>query len=135
MDHLTRYQPLPLTERTITNPHALFEALDGHGPYAAQFDLLEYSHEEVCAAFPLGIPGQAPCVALSLPAGQRHQLLHTAHKLSERSAGLLLALLLTNETPTNHRPPRTNTHTTRETHQPALTNTARALPQIHATRH
>ncbi|MCK7627375.1 hypothetical protein MUU72_30500 [Streptomyces sp. RS10V-4] len=105
MSHLARYRPIKLTSRTITNPRALFDALDGHGPYAAQFDLLEYSDHEVCAAFPLGIPGQARSVALSLPTGRRHRLLPAARALSERSAGLLMALMLTGETTTRRPPP------------------------------
>ncbi|UQA90728.1 IclR family transcriptional regulator domain-containing protein [Streptomyces halobius] len=32
MNHLARYRPIKLTDRTITSPRALFEALDGHGP-------------------------------------------------------------------------------------------------------
>ncbi|AJT70108.1 hypothetical protein T261_8516 [Streptomyces lydicus] len=129
MNHLARYRPVKLTDRTITNPRALFEALDGHGPQAAQFDLLEYSHLEVCAAFPLGIPGRAACVALSLPAGQRHRLLPAARALSERSAGLLLTLLLTDEAAAGRRPPPAEEgadHTT-------STWAAHALPRIPAS--
>ncbi|MFF4324494.1 IclR family transcriptional regulator C-terminal domain-containing protein [Streptomyces sp. NPDC001568] len=99
MNHLARYRPVQLTQRTITSPRTLFETLDGHGPHAAQFDLLEYSHREVCAAFPLGIPGRATAVALSLPATEHHRLLSAATALSERCAGLLLTLLLTHDTP------------------------------------
>ncbi|MFE4023946.1 IclR family transcriptional regulator C-terminal domain-containing protein [Streptomyces sp. NPDC059101] len=132
MDHLARYRPIKLTSRTITNPRALFEALDGHGPHAAQFDLLEYSHHEVCAAFPLGIPGQATCVALSLPAKQRHRLLTAARELSERSAGLLMALMLADETAAARRP---RPSTTAEGMPPATAaETRRALPRVHATR-
>ncbi|MEV0375103.1 IclR family transcriptional regulator C-terminal domain-containing protein [Streptomyces sp. NPDC050636] len=130
MNHLARYRPIKLTDRTITNPRALFEALDGHGPQAAQFDLLEYSHLEVCAAFPLGIPGRATCVALSLPAGQRHRLLPAARALSERSAGLLLALLLTDETAAGRRPQPAAAEGADQT---TIAETARALPQIHAS--
>ncbi|MGW1376872.1 IclR family transcriptional regulator domain-containing protein [Streptomyces sp. NPDC002446] len=133
MNHLARYRPIKLTDRTITNPRALFEALDGHGPHAAQFDLLEYSHLEVCAAFPLGIPGRATCVALSLPAGQRHRLLPAARALSERSAGLLLALLLTDEAAAGRRPP-SPAAATEGGDQATLTGTARALPRIPASR-
>ncbi len=132
MDHLARYRPIKLTDRTITNPRALFEALDGHGPHAAQFDLLEYSHHEVCVAFPLGIPGRATCVALSLPAGQRHRLLPTAHALSERSAALLLTLLLT-EDPVTGRQPRATRASPEPCPAPARSE-ARALP-LFATHH
>ncbi|WP_407284785.1 IclR family transcriptional regulator C-terminal domain-containing protein [Streptomyces sp. BP-8] len=132
MDHLARYRPIKLTDRTITNPRALFEALDGHGPHAAQFDLLEYSHHEVCVAFPLGIPGRATCVALSLPAGQRHRLLPTAHALSERSAALLLTLLLT-EDPVTGRQPRATRASPEPDPAPAHSE-ARALP-LFATHH
>ncbi|MEU6215578.1 IclR family transcriptional regulator C-terminal domain-containing protein [Streptomyces sp. NPDC047023] len=94
MDHLSRYEPFALTGRTITDPQQLFAALDGHGPQACQFDLLEYSDREVCAAVPLSLPGRAACIALSLPAHRHPQLLETAHTLSQHSAGILLALLL-----------------------------------------
>ncbi|MEU6055356.1 IclR family transcriptional regulator C-terminal domain-containing protein [Streptomyces xanthochromogenes] len=95
MDHLSRRQPVRLTSRTITDHQALFRTLDGHGPQAAQFDLLEYSPREVCVAVPLAIGGQTACVALSLPSTQKHRLLDAARALSNRSAGLLLSLLLT----------------------------------------
>ncbi|MCX5613512.1 MULTISPECIES: IclR family transcriptional regulator C-terminal domain-containing protein [unclassified Streptomyces] len=108
MEHLTRYQPIPLTGRTITDPRTLFDNLDSHGPNAAQFDLLEYSHQNVCAAFSLTLPGSdATCVALALPTGQHQRLRRTAKALSEASAGLLLARLLT--TTATH---TTNTPTT-----------------------
>ncbi|MER6999335.1 IclR family transcriptional regulator C-terminal domain-containing protein [Streptomyces sp. NPDC000410] len=94
MDHLSRRRAVRLTSRTITDHHALFRALDGPGPQAAQFDLLEYSTSSVCVAVPLGIAGQAGCVALSLPVTQRHRLVEAARILSSRSAGLLLSLLL-----------------------------------------
>ncbi|MGW6563856.1 IclR family transcriptional regulator domain-containing protein [Streptomyces sp. NPDC054975] len=99
MDHLARHPSIPLTDRTITNPRALIETLDGHGPYAAQFDLLEYSRTEVCVAYSLGLPGRATSVALSLPAHQHPRLLTAAHSLSHRATGLLLAQLLTEDTP------------------------------------
>lgn len=99
MDHLTRYPSIPLTDRTITNPRALIETLDGHGPHAAQFDLLEYSRSEVCVAYSLGLPGRATSVALSLPAHQHPRLLTAAHSLSHRATGLLLAQLLNDDTP------------------------------------
>lgn len=95
MDHLARHRPERLTSRTITSPNVLFRALDGHGPHAAQFDLLEYSTNEICVAVPIGIGGEAGCVALSLPVAQRHRLLEAARILSSRSAGLLVSLLLT----------------------------------------
>ncbi|MEW2373409.1 IclR family transcriptional regulator C-terminal domain-containing protein [Streptomyces sp. NPDC006656] len=94
MDHLSRHRPIALTRRTITNGTALFRNLDHHGPYAAQFDILEYSDREVCVAVPLIIDGEVGCVALSLPVAQRHRLLQAAKILSSRSAGLLLSLLL-----------------------------------------
>ncbi|MFI9213952.1 IclR family transcriptional regulator C-terminal domain-containing protein [Streptomyces sp. NPDC053253] len=99
MDHLTRHRPERLTSRTITNHNDLFRALDGHGPHAAQFDLLEYSTKEICVAVPIGIGGEAGCVALSLPIGQRHRLLEAARTLSSRSASLLVSLLLTTNPP------------------------------------
>ncbi|MFF4104341.1 IclR family transcriptional regulator C-terminal domain-containing protein [Streptomyces sp. NPDC001903] len=94
MDHLARYKPRALTGRTITDPRQLFAELDVHGPQAGQFDLLEYSDKEVCAAFPLAMPGRAACIALSLPAHLHPRLLETAHTLSQHSAGIHLALLL-----------------------------------------
>ncbi|MFK0238607.1 IclR family transcriptional regulator domain-containing protein [Streptomyces vinaceus] len=94
MDHLARYKPRALTGRTITDPRQLFAELDVHGPQAGQFDLLEYSDKEVCAAFPLAMPGRAACIALSLPAHLHPRLLETAHTLSQNSAGIHLALLL-----------------------------------------
>ncbi|WP_406187953.1 IclR family transcriptional regulator C-terminal domain-containing protein [Streptomyces sp. NBC_01006] len=94
MDHLARYKPRALTGRTITDPRQLFAELDVHGPHAGQFDLLEYSDKEVCAAFPLAMPGRAACIALSLPAHLHPRLLETAHTLSQNSAGIHLALLL-----------------------------------------
>ncbi|MFB7784072.1 IclR family transcriptional regulator C-terminal domain-containing protein [Streptomyces vinaceus] len=94
MDHLARYKPRALTGRTITDPRQLFAELDIHGPQAGQFDLLEYSDKEVCAAFPLAMPGRAACIALSLPAHLHPRLLDTAHILSQNSAGIHLALLL-----------------------------------------
>lgn len=99
MDHLTRYPSIQLTDRTITNPRALIETLDGHGPHAAQFDLLEYSRTEVCVAYSLGLPGRATSVALSLPAHRHPRLLAAAHSLSRRATGLLLAQLLTEDNP------------------------------------
>ncbi|MFK0223754.1 IclR family transcriptional regulator C-terminal domain-containing protein [Streptomyces vinaceus] len=104
MDHLARYKPRALTGRTITDPRQLFTELDIHGPHAGQFDLLEYSDTEVCAAFPLAMPGRAACIALSLPAHLHPRLLDTAHILSQHSAGIHLALLLAttaDNTPTN----------------------------------
>ncbi|MEE1752860.1 IclR family transcriptional regulator domain-containing protein [Streptomyces sp. SP18CS02] len=95
MEHLARYQPVPLTPRTITSPRLLFDNLDRHGPNALQFDLLEYSERNVCAAFSLTLPGQdSGCVAFALPTGQRHRLIPTAAALSEASTGLLVVRLL-----------------------------------------
>ncbi|MFF4498789.1 IclR family transcriptional regulator domain-containing protein [Streptomyces sp. NPDC001546] len=99
MDHLSRHRPARLTSRTITNHSDLFRALDRRGPHAAQYDLLEYSNAEVCVAVPLGIGGEAGCVALSLPVAQRHRLYEAARILSSRSASLLVSLLLTANPP------------------------------------
>ncbi|MFC7795733.1 IclR family transcriptional regulator domain-containing protein [Streptomyces cinereoruber] len=99
MDHLSRHRPERLTSRTITNHADLFRTLDGHGPHAAQFDLLEYSTKEICVAVPIGIGGEAGCVALSLPVDQRHRLLEAARTLSSRSASLLISLLLSANPP------------------------------------
>ncbi|MEU9196585.1 IclR family transcriptional regulator domain-containing protein [Streptomyces hundungensis] len=123
MDHLARYPSIQLTERTITDPRALLDSLDGHGPYAAQFDLLEYSYREVCVAYSLGLPGRASCVALSLPVRQYPRLLDAARELSERTTGLLLAHLLTDDTPAPHPNPRTEQATWGPSDQ-----AARALP-------
>ncbi|MFD4866869.1 IclR family transcriptional regulator C-terminal domain-containing protein [Streptomyces sp. NPDC058412] len=94
MDHLSRHRPIALTQRTITDGAKLFHNLDGHGPHAAQFDILEYSDGQVCVAVPLVIDGEVGCVALALPVAQRHRLIQAARILSSRSAGLLLSLLL-----------------------------------------
>ncbi|MFJ5097215.1 IclR family transcriptional regulator C-terminal domain-containing protein [Streptomyces sp. NPDC088557] len=93
MDHLARYRPYALTERTITDPAALFRALDGHGPHASQFDVLEYSRREVCVAVPVALEGQPACVALSLPADRSPRLVEAARILSGQSALILLTLL------------------------------------------
>ncbi|MER8232687.1 IclR family transcriptional regulator C-terminal domain-containing protein [Streptomyces sp. NPDC094049] len=93
MDHLARYRPYALTERTITDPAALFRTLDGHGPHASQFDVLEYSRREVCVAVPVPLDGQPACVALSLPADRSPRLVEAARILSGQSALILLTLL------------------------------------------
>ncbi|MGW8725203.1 IclR family transcriptional regulator domain-containing protein [Streptomyces sp. NPDC055808] len=113
MDHLARHPSIPLTERTITSPRALIDSLDGYGPHAAQFDLLEYSRREVCAAYSLGLPGRTSCVALSLPARRSHRLVDAARSLSERATGLLLAHLLTDDSASGA-PPSTLTSTPAE---------------------
>ncbi|MFE5721303.1 IclR family transcriptional regulator domain-containing protein [Streptomyces erythrochromogenes] len=113
MDHLSRRHPVRLTPRTITNHSDLFRTLDGNGPHAAQFDLLEYSEAEVCVAIPLGVGGEAGCVALSLPVSQRHRLIEAARTLSSRSAILLISLLLTAH------PPRLETGRQNAPHQTA----------------
>ncbi|MFD8951951.1 IclR family transcriptional regulator C-terminal domain-containing protein [Streptomyces xanthophaeus] len=117
MEHLTRYPSIPLTERTITSSRALIEALDQPGPHAAQFDLLEYSKHEVCVAYSLGLPGRASSVALSLPARHYPRLITAARSLSQRSTGLLLAHLLTDDNP--------HTNTTWHKEEPT---SRRALP-------
>ncbi len=94
MDHLTRYQQIKLTDHTITTSRELFQALDGGGPHAAQYDYREYSRRNVCVAYSVGTPGRATCVALSLPAGEEHRLRQAARVLRAHSAGLLLSLLL-----------------------------------------
>lgn len=94
MDHLSRRRAVKLTPRTITDPSTLFRSIDHYGPQGIQFDLLEYSGEYVCVAVPLGIGGQAGCVALSLPVGQHHRILEIARVLSDQATGLLLSLLL-----------------------------------------
>ncbi|MFE9481332.1 IclR family transcriptional regulator C-terminal domain-containing protein [Streptomyces spororaveus] len=98
MEHLTRYQPIAYTGRTITDPRTLFDNLDNHGPYAPQFDLLEYSDRNVCAAYSLTVPGSdATCIAAALPTDQHRRLKRTAAALSKASTGLLLAQLLTDD--------------------------------------
>ncbi|MFJ7592988.1 IclR family transcriptional regulator C-terminal domain-containing protein [Streptomyces sp. NPDC097617] len=99
MEHLSRRKAVKLTPRTITDSSALFRSIDHHGPQAVQFDLLEYSGQYVCVAVPLGIGGQAGCVALSLPVAQRHRLLEIARVLSDQATGLLLSLLLASAPP------------------------------------
>ncbi|MGW5346687.1 IclR family transcriptional regulator domain-containing protein [Streptomyces sp. NPDC004050] len=72
MDHLARYKPFALTTQTITDREQLSEALDGHGPQAAQFDLLEYSDREICAAIPLTTPSGAPASPCPCPPTNTH---------------------------------------------------------------
>lgn len=133
MDHLSRRQPKPLTPRTITDHRVLFRALDGHGPRAPQFDILEYSNEEVCVAFHLGVRGQAGCVALSLPVTQRHRLLDAAKILSSRSSSLLLSILLA-ESPPAHEPGRQGDATaSKTTHRTSALTRTHTAPQNPAT--
>ncbi|UUY52338.1 hypothetical protein NRK68_34240 (plasmid) [Streptomyces yangpuensis] len=103
MDHLTRHQQIKLTDHTITTSRELFQALDGGGPHAAQYDYREYSRRNVCVAYSVGTPGRATCVALSLPAGEEHRLRQAARVLRAHSAGLLLSLLLAEQA--GSRPP------------------------------
>jgi hypothetical protein len=97
MEHLSRYPSIQLTHRTITDRQALFERLDVHGPHSAQFDLLEYSDSELCAAYSLGLPRRASSIAISLPLAERKRLIDTAAELSRRATGLLLVHLLTDD--------------------------------------
>ncbi|AZM92783.1 IclR family transcriptional regulator C-terminal domain-containing protein [Streptomyces sp. W1SF4] len=99
MDHLARHPATSLTARTITDPFALFADLDQGGPHGARFSLLEYSVEVVCAAVPLGVPGQVSSLALSLPARQHPRLLTAAQRLPELVPDLLLAALLSSPPP------------------------------------
>ncbi|WP_053687515.1 IclR family transcriptional regulator domain-containing protein [Streptomyces sp. IGB124] len=103
MDHLTRHQQIKLTDHTITTSRELFDALDGGGPRAAQYDYREYSRRNVCVAYSVGTPGKATCVALSLPSGEEHRLRQAARVLRAHSAGLLLSLLLAEQA--GSRPP------------------------------
>ncbi|WP_328741322.1 hypothetical protein OHA91_39415 (plasmid) [Streptomyces erythrochromogenes] len=103
MDHLTRHQQIKLTDHTITTSRELFDALDGGGPHAAQYDYREYSRRNVCVAYSVGTPGKATCVALSLPSGEEHRLRQAARVLRAHSAGLLVSLLLAEQA--SSRPP------------------------------
>ncbi|MEU4731758.1 helix-turn-helix domain-containing protein [Streptomyces sp. NPDC023588] len=94
MDHLTRHPAVTLTDRTITTPRLLFDDLDRHGPYAAQFSRLEYSPGHVCAAMPLGLPGSTAGIALSLPVRDARRLEPAAAVLGKHADGLLLSLML-----------------------------------------
>ena len=94
MEHLSRWRPAPLAERTITDREALFHSLDLYGPQGSHFDLLEYSDTEVCAAISVPLPGQPRCVALSLPFAERHRLVAAAGILNNRDTGLPLTLVL-----------------------------------------
>ncbi|MFB7810774.1 IclR family transcriptional regulator domain-containing protein [Streptomyces virginiae] len=98
-DLLSRRPPVSLTKRTIIDTDILFDTIDRYGPQSAHFDVLEYSDAEVCAAISLPLPGQACSIALSLPAADRGRLIAAAAKLSNRSTGLLLALLLAHQQP------------------------------------
>ncbi|MGW4506893.1 IclR family transcriptional regulator domain-containing protein [Streptomyces sp. NPDC004436] len=93
-DLLSRHQPKPFTSRTITDPARLIDTIDRCGPLSPYFDVLEYSDAEVCAAISLPLPGRACSVALSLPVAAQHRLVDTTKALSDRSIGLLLALVL-----------------------------------------
>ncbi|MEV7442828.1 IclR family transcriptional regulator C-terminal domain-containing protein [Streptomyces sp. NPDC091204] len=93
-DLLSRRPPMALTSRSIVDPDILFDTIDRYGPQGAHFDVLEYSTANVCAAISLPVAGQACCIALALPAAEHGRLLAAADKLSNRSTGLLLALLL-----------------------------------------
>ncbi|WP_329391379.1 hypothetical protein OG625_40325 (plasmid) [Streptomyces sp. NBC_01351] len=126
MDHLARRKAVKLTPRTITDPSTLFQSIDHDGPHAVQFDLLEYSGQYVCVAVPLGLGGQAGCVALSLPVSQRHRLLEIAQVLSDQATGLLLSLLLAS-TPPLVEPGRQGHPDTRP--NPALWTPAPGAPQ------
>ncbi|GAA3386393.1 IclR family transcriptional regulator domain-containing protein [Streptomyces racemochromogenes] len=93
-DLLYRRPPMTLTERSIVDTDVLFDTIDRYGPQGAHFDVLEYSTANVCAGISLPLAGQAWCIALALPAAEHGRLLAAADKLSNRSTGLLLALLL-----------------------------------------
>ncbi|MGK5627858.1 IclR family transcriptional regulator domain-containing protein [Streptomyces sp. URMC 123] len=99
MDHLSRHRIARFTSRTITDYRALFRDIDGRGPHAPQFDLREYSINEVCVAIPLRLGGQAECLALSLPVAQQHRLREAVHTLTGRSTAVLLSLLLAGDPP------------------------------------
>lgn len=105
MDHLSRYRPVRLTSRTITNMGHLFQTIDEHGPRSAQFDWHEYSPREVCVAVPLSV-GPAEALALSLPASQRHRLKKAAQILTDESATVLLSLLLSGNPPVEPNAPQ-----------------------------
>ncbi|MFE5560325.1 IclR family transcriptional regulator C-terminal domain-containing protein [Streptomyces sp. NPDC056544] len=106
-DLLSRHQPKPLTARTITDTVELIDTIDRYGPQSAYFDVFEYSDAEVCVALSLPLANQACSVALSLPVAAHHRLLEAAQTLSDRSTGLLLALVLaTNPTPPPSGPPQ-----------------------------
>ncbi|MER6444455.1 IclR family transcriptional regulator domain-containing protein [Streptomyces venezuelae] len=94
MDHLSRHPAIRLTERTITDPLKLFENLDRGGPHGPQFSVLEYSPQAVCAAVPLGLPGEVCGIALSLPVQQYPRLLMAARRLPGLAPALLLASLI-----------------------------------------
>ncbi|MFI1458892.1 IclR family transcriptional regulator domain-containing protein [Streptomyces roseus] len=130
MDHLARYKPRALTGRTITDPGRLFTELDVHGPHAGQFDLLEYSDKEVCAAFPLAMPGRAACITLSLPANLHPRLLNTAHTLSQHSAGIHLAPPRSHRRHPPHQPTRLNQASKEQSRpRPAMTTGRRYWAQ------
>ena len=102
-DLLSRHRPKPLTSRTITDAGRLIDTIDRYGPQSAYFDVLEYSDAEVCAAISLPLAHRACSVALSLPVAAHHRLVEAAKALSDRSTGLLLALVLATD-PTNSPP-------------------------------
>ncbi|MGA5424473.1 IclR family transcriptional regulator domain-containing protein [Streptomyces lavendulocolor] len=115
-EHLSQFRPMSLTARTITDPEKLFRKVDRYGPTGSHFDLKEYSESEVCAAIAMPLAGAPRTIALSLPADQQHRLREAAQTLSDRSAGLLLALL-TAITPTSPRQPQPADPSPSGTHQ------------------
>lgn len=105
-DLLSRHRPKPLTRRTITDTGQLIDTIDHYGPQSPYFDVLEYSDAEVCVAISLPLAGHACSVALSLPVATHHRLLDAAKSLSDRSTGLLLALVLATNPTTSATDPR-----------------------------
>lgn len=127
-DLLSRHRPKPLTSRTITDTGRLIDTIDRYGPQSPYFDVLEYSDAEVCVAISLPLASQACSVALSLPVTAHHRLVDAAKALSDRSTGLLLALILaTNPTDTQATQPAPTTD--REPTQPSRLWTPARGPQ------
>lgn len=93
-EHLSRRPSIPLTSRTITDHLKLFSDLDRYGPQGTHFDKREYSDDWYCVAISLPLPDRACCVAVSVPVTRSRRLIKAANTLSNRSTGLLLALVL-----------------------------------------
>ncbi|WP_329391536.1 hypothetical protein OG625_39935 (plasmid) [Streptomyces sp. NBC_01351] len=118
-EHLSRRPTIPLTSRTITDHLQLFDDLDRYGPEGTHFDKREYSDDWYCVAVSLPLPDRACCVAVALPVARSRRLLKAADILSNRSTGLLLALVLaTYSAPQTDKPrkedqPSTDDHLTK----------------------
>ncbi|MFE2146283.1 hypothetical protein ACFXA3_31915, partial [Streptomyces sp. NPDC059456] len=89
---------------TITRRDDLFRQLDTRLPGAPLLDLQEYAMGTVCAAVPITSGPDAECLALSIPAPERHRLVQAARILRSEAAAVLLALIVAGSAPGTPRP-------------------------------